>query len=127
MPRLNNFFDGQQSATTPTLGSLARSVTGSTGSPEQITAGGGISPAGDPIEMIFVEGSGGAVNITANPQIAAGSTVGQELNLIGTSASNTVALENGDGLKLNGGIVLNNETIINLLWDGSLWIEMSRF
>lgn len=125
MPRTNNFFDGQQSASQPSLGSLARFVTGSRGVPEQITAGGGISHTGRPVEMIFVEGSGGAVNITVNPQVEIGIVTGQELNIIGTSDTNTVTFEDGDGLLLNGSVTLDSQTTLNLLWDGTQWFVMS--
>lgn len=131
MPRTNDFFDGQQSATPPSLGSLNRTVTGTEGVPSAVTAAGGITPVGDPIEMIFVVGDDGGgtpapVNISANPQIAAGATVGEELNLTGTSNTNTVTLEDGDGLTLLGSCDLDAETILNLLWTGTVWREMSR-
>jgi hypothetical protein len=126
MSRVLDFNDTQSSATTPTPLS-GRLVTGSEGSPEQITAGGGITvtaTGGD--EMIFIEGSGGAVNITANPQISAGAFVGQCIVLIGRSDTNTVTLDDGDGLDLNGTIELFLNTIIELIWSGTTWLEKSR-
>ena len=129
MPRKNEFFDGQQSATAPSLGSLNRTVTGTEGVPRQITAAGGITPIGDPVEMIFVVGDDGGgtptpINITANPQIAAGSVVGEELNLAGTSDTNIVTLDDVAGLCLNGSIDVDSKTIVNLLWIGTLWRTM---
>ena len=124
--RVLDFNDSQSSATTPTPLN-GRTVTGTEGSPEQITAGGGItvtSNAGD--EAIFVEGSGGSVNITANPQISNGQFLGQIIHLIGKSDTNTLVLEDGDGLSLNGTCELFNNSIIELFWSGSTWLEISR-
>lgn len=120
MPRVATIFDGQQSATAPSLGSLTRTVTGSEGTPIVITAGGGISIADVPVEMIFIESNGGAIDITANPQIEAGSVVGQELNLTGT-AVNTIQLDDGNGLSMDGSRILDGETNITLLWTGTVW------
>ena len=124
--RVLDFNDSQSSATIPTP-LTGREVTGTEGSPEQITAGGGITRSatgGD--EMIFIEGSGGPVNITVNPQINAGAFAGQYLILIGKSDTNTVTLDDGDGLSLNGTCELFNNSIIELIWSGSTWLEKSR-
>ena len=102
---------------------------GSTGSPNAITAVGGITVLGAQREYQFITGSGGPVDVTANPQITSGTTVGQELILQGTSNSNTVELNDGNGLSLNGPIVMG-ATIpgsqIYLVWTGTLWSEVSR-
>ena len=127
MPRTANFFDGQQSATAPDLGTLNRTVTGSQGAPILITAGGGITPLLVPVEMIFVAGDSGPIDITVNPQIAAGNTVGQELNIYGTSDVDTVLLEDGNGLSLNGAISLDSETNITLIWTGTVWKQSGSF
>ena len=125
MPKVLTWLDGQQSASAPAIGSLERQVTGTRAAPTAITVT-GITPGGYNIEMIFVAGSGGAIDVTANPQIVAGTTTGQELNLVGTSDTNTVTLEHGNGLILNGTCELDSETVLNLLWDGTAWLEMSR-
>ena len=126
MSRVLDFNDSQSSATTPSpLGGLV--VTGSEGSPSAITAVGGITvsaTSGD--EVIFIEGSGGAVNVSANPQISSGAFDGQLLTLIGRSDTNTVTLENGDGLSLNGTIEIFLNSVIELIWSGSAWLEKSR-
>lgn len=127
MARTVTFFDGQQSATPPSLGSLNRTVTGSEGVPELITAGGGIAIADVPVEMIFVAGNGGPIDITVDPQIAVGTTIGQELTIVGTSDANTVLLQDGTGLKLNGALLLKAKTNITLLWTGTVWKEVGRF
>jgi hypothetical protein len=101
-------------------------VTGSRASPTAITAAGGIT-AGTQWEQIqFIEGDGGAIDVTANPQVSAGSTVGQRLKLVGRSDTNTVLLENGTGLALNGDWLGTESAIIVLLWDGTEWVEEYR-
>lgn len=102
-------------------------VTGSRGTPQNITAAGGIAFTGAQARQLwFIQGSGGHVDITANPQIAAATTVGQELMLIGRNDSQTVKLEDGNGLKMNGPIFLGEDNAINFVWDGTNWVEQSR-
>jgi hypothetical protein len=76
--------------------------------------------------MWFIEGSGGAVDVSANPQIAAGNTVGQELILIGRNDTNTVLFEDGTGLSLNGPFDMGADNVLTLVWDTSVWVEVSR-
>lgn len=127
MPRLIEFFDGQQSPVAPDLSTLSRLVTGSEGTPIDITAAGGISIQDVPDELIFIVGDGGPIDITANPQIQAGSMVGQQLTLVGTSEVNTVLLEDGDGVTLNGAWLARLENNITLFWTGTVWKELNRF
>jgi hypothetical protein len=102
-------------------------VTGSAAAPQAITAAGGIAFTGkDARQLWFVEGSGGAVTVTANPQIAAATTVGQELLVMGTSNTNTLTLADGNGLSLNGPVTLMNHQSLYLVWDGSVWVEIPR-
>ena len=110
-----------------TIPATAPGVTGSQASPTAITAVGGISFSGtNYFNIIFVEGSGGAVDVTANPQIAAATNVGQQLMVIGTSAANTVKLDHGTGLSLNGSWTGGDNSAITLVWDGSAWTEIAR-
>jgi hypothetical protein len=78
---------------------------------------------------IRLEGSGGAVDISANPQIVHGFD-GQRITLEGTSATNTVKLDDGDGLKLAGGasFTIGEYDVISFHFNvnKSLWIENSR-
>lgn len=99
---------------------------GTRASPESITAVGGITPEDVLRQMVFVVGSSGAVVITASPQIAAGTVVGQELILCGRHDVNTVSIANGTGLELNGTCVLRAGSRIYLVWDGTVWGEVSR-
>jgi hypothetical protein len=102
-------------------------VTGSQASPSAITAVGGIAFSGTAyFNVWFIAGNGGAVTVTANPQIGAGSSVGQLLWVIGTSATNTVTLADGNGLSLNGAWVGGNNSALELVWNGAVWTELSR-
>lgn len=127
MPRIVTFFDGQQSATPPDIGSLLKTVTGSDAVPIPVTAAGGIPIADVDVEMLFVEGSPGAVDISANPQIPAGSKVGQELNIYGTDNVKTVLLEDGNGISMNGAVNLDSETNITFTWTGIVWKQSGSF
>jgi len=100
-------------------------VTGSAGSPTNIGASGGVTAtAAVPFQTQWVQGSGGPIVVTANPQISAGTVVGQILYLIGSSDTNSLSISDGSGLSLNGTMVLYNHSAISLIWDGSLWSEM---
>lgn len=102
-------------------------VTGSRASPQNITAAGGIAFAGTRWKNIwFVQGSGGAVDITATLQIAAGTNVGQELILIGRSNDNTILFEDGNGLSLRGSYDMGLDMVLELIWDGTNWVEKNR-
>ena len=102
-------------------------VTGSKASPQALVAGTAFVPSAfQSKQLAFIKGSGGAVTVTANPQIAAGTQVGQELTLIGGDDTNTVTYANGTGLDLNGGIVLDTNQVLRLVWDGTNWHETNR-
>lgn len=101
-------------------------VTGTRAAPVNITALGGITPAGVSDEIMFVQGSGGDVDITKNPQIAAGTTVGDRLELIGRTDANRIFLDDGTGLDLNGQAILLAGSVIGLAWDGTNWCERYR-
>ena len=104
-------------------------VTGTYAAPSAIVAGTGIAFAGTGYFSIwFIEGSGGAVDITANPQIVAGTIVGAMLWLVGCSDTNTVKLDHGTGLTLNGSCILGAGAVIQLMWAGATlgWTEVSR-
>lgn len=109
------------------LGNSIATITGTRAAPSAIVAGTGVAFTGSSGRNIwFIEGSGGAVNVSANPQIAAGTVLGQELRLIGRSDTNTVMFEDGDGLSLNGTCILGEDQILDLIWDGTNWVEINR-
>ena len=104
-------------------------VTGSWASPQSIVAGTGIAYVDGPsIQTWFIEGSGGAINITANPQIVAGTVVGKTLTLICVNGTNTVTIDHSDGLTTNGSMIMGEGEAITFTWGGATpgWIETSR-
>jgi len=78
---------------------------------------------------IRIKGNGGAIDPTANPQISAGFD-GQNITLEGMDDTNTVKLDDGDGLKLAGAasFTMSNNDIISLRYNAAkdLWIENYR-
>lgn len=101
-------------------------VYGTYTSPLLITAGVGIVTSSANRQLRYIQGNGGPAIITANPQIAAGITNGQELVLFGTSDVNTVTLEDGNGISLNGECILKDKSQIYMIWDTLQWVEVSR-
>lgn len=77
--------------------------------------------------IMRVAGNGGAIDITADPQIVAG-TDGQIVIIQGTHDTNTVTLDDGTGLALSAQCVLAAQDNITLMYDSgdSEWIETSR-
>lgn len=126
--RVLDFSDGFTSGSPPSASGSFALVTGTYTSATAITAGGGITSSAYSYEIQYVAGSGGAVDITANPQISAGTTNGDKITIIGTHNTNTVTLDNGTGLSLNGSCVLAAGSSITLIWSAvnTLWIEESR-
>lgn len=105
---------------------LSPKVTGTRASPIAVNSG-GISPANTTVkEIIFIQGSGGAVDVSGSPQIGAGTRAGQSLTLIARSDTNTVLLEDGTGLSLNGAWLGQADSALDLVWDGSNWVEIAR-
>jgi len=97
---------------------------------QNITAAGGITTAMLLLGYeIRVAGNGGAIDITANPQIADG-TNGQIIEIAGTHDTNTLKLDDGTGLKLVGAasITLGKGDRICLTYNASddLWYERFR-
>jgi hypothetical protein len=79
-------------------------------------------------QTVYVSGNVGPADISAIPQVEAGGVDGQLLRIVGASDTNTVKLEDGDGLALNGYIYLGAGTILQLMWDNDnlVWREVSR-
>lgn len=79
--------------------------------------------------MVRIKSDGGAVDITANPQISSGFD-GQVITLEGMDDTDTVQLDDGDGLKLAGGasFTISNNDVISLHYNAAkdLWIENTR-
>lgn len=114
--------------------SAAPSLNGGSGAAQSVTAGGGVSLSSLTYQnFAWVVGSGGAVTVTATPSVTVGSADGQVLRIVGTSATNTVTLQDkanlaSSGLSLNGNWVGAKDSVLQLHWDAtqSLWIEDAR-
>lgn len=91
-----------------------------------VVAGDGIT-ASQFCPLIYIVNES-AIDISANPQIAAGLFDGQLMTLVGQSDTNTLTLEDGNGLQLAGGssFVMGAGDIIVLIYIDSLWREISR-
>ncbi|MFA5183160.1 MAG: hypothetical protein WC405_17730, partial [Syntrophales bacterium] len=102
---------------------------GAPSSTQNITAGTGITSDMLTYKITRIQGNGGAVDITANPQIAGG-TDGQIIILQGKSDTNTVKFDTGTGLALSGGnsFTMGTGDTLQLMYDSgtSLWYEISR-
>ena len=109
-------------------GSGAYVTYGTLVSPLTITAGAGIVANNNQRQLQFVKSSGGPIAITANPQISPGTTLGEEMLLQGTSLTDYIVLNDGNGLSLNGSISLGSTDykVLSLYWDGAVWSEISR-
>lgn len=102
-------------------------VDGTRASPQLITAVGGILFTSTAIiTKKYIAGNGGAVIVTANPQIAAGTVDGQQLIIQSRHVTNTVELQDGTGLSMNGPWIGGLNSSITFSWDTSAWVEMSR-
>ncbi len=91
-----------------------------------VTADGGITAA-MLFPQIYFSGSG-AIDITADPQIVDGFR-GQRIRIWGNSDTNTLTLDDGTGLKLNGGAqcVLGIDDVIELEFtQNGDWCELYR-
>lgn len=122
---------------TNTLGTLTADVVYSNlfdvfntrGAPLNVTAGGGISFASvKPRVTIYVQGSGGPVTITANPQIVntSGNLIGQRLLLIPVSNVNTLTINTGNGIDENGTWIGDANNSIEYEFDGTNYYEINR-
>jgi len=103
---------------------------GSRTSPSTITAAGGIAfdIASGMKQMWFITGDTTVgTDITANPQIAAG-TLGAEIMLVvpNTSTSRPVLLDHGNGLDQNGYFGASAGCNIHYFYDGLSWQEKTR-
>ena len=126
-------YDGNQSRWVLISGGGGDSgyvITGSRASPQSISAAGGIAFTGTRKDNLwFIQGDTAAsdIDVSANPQIAAATAVGQKLTLVGRSNTQRVYLEDGNGLAMAyGPITIGENTIIEFVWDGTNWVEIAR-
>ena len=74
--------------------------------------------------IVYVQGTGMDEVVTG---LAVGSLSEQELFIVGTSNDLTVKFpSNSVNMQLNGEAVLADNFMLSLVWNGTLWIEVSR-
>lgn len=106
---------------------IIQKINGSASSPISLSADVALTPSKNiPEQTHFIQGSAGAVDVSANPQIAKGTRVGQKLRLIGGSSTNTVKYDNGTGLVLESSYTMGDGSLLALFWNGSNWVEEYR-
>jgi hypothetical protein len=114
------------------VGAAQLTIVGTKAAPKSITSAGfsvalgNLSSSTAPLQKIYIQGSGGSVDITANPQVEAGAVDGQQIQFVGCSDDNSVLFEDGDGLSLNGNAEITDDRILTVSWDGINWVEVSR-
>lgn len=100
-------------------------IVGSRSAPTNISVSGITPPANESDALIYIQGNGGNINVTANPQIAAGSD-GDTIELRGRNSAQKVLIEDGNGLSLNGSFNMGEDCSITLRYDSVNWVEVSR-
>lgn len=98
----------------------------SRGLPATVLAASGVVTSGVQREVVFVQSTGGTIAVAKNPQITPGTSIGQELIVIGCSAINILTLANGNGLDLGSTMSLGAGNALGLIWDGANWSEVFR-
>lgn len=85
----------------------------------------GIQADGGVLEQVwYVKGNGGPIDLTGvNPQIKAGTSVGQRIEVTGTDNTNTLTIANGTGVIANGSRVLEDGSVWGARWNGTAWQE----
>ena len=80
--------------------------------------------------IMRIVGDGGATVLDTDPAIADGATDGQTCIIEGTSEVNTVQVDDGNNIELNGGVafIFGQGDTLWIYWDegDSTWYEMSR-
>ncbi len=102
-------------------------VSGSTASPNLIAAA-GVVPIDTAAltQSVYIAGNG-AARTAGGVYIQAGTIEGQRLVLIGTHATNTVTIPDGDGTGTegNGDMVHGLRSITEWYWDTARWVLMN--
>lgn len=104
---------------------LNRKVRGSRASPVSVTIA-GLTALSCADQSWYVQGSGGAIDLTAvNPNISAGTRVGQRIRLIGCHDTNTLTIYgvNTNKMITNGPRALEDGSVWEGEWNGTAWCE----
>ena len=99
---------------------------GDAGAPVAVPAAAGVLQYNNQRTLLFTVSTGGVTPVTSAPQVAAGTKVGQELRIVGTSDVNAITFVSGNGLLLNGPITMGNGVSLDLYWNGLVWAESDR-
>lgn len=92
-----------------------------------ITSGAGHMDTAANEQVIFIKNTNNFFEaVTANPQIEAGTVLGQKLRLVCASATAIFSLTNGNGLSLNGDWYPTLNCSIDFFWNGTVWSEFAR-
>jgi len=95
---------------------------------QTVASAGTIVCAGGIRQLLRVAGNGGAQTANATTGMTAGTVDGQEVDLLGTSDTDTLTITVAGNMAPNGSITLGNGDIIRFLWDAtnSVWREAYR-
>jgi hypothetical protein len=77
-------------------------------------------------ELNFIASSGGALIMSANPQIDASTEVGKTIIMTGISDVDTITFVPTSTLRINGNWTARSGSMISVYWDGSAYREASR-
>lgn len=107
----------------------ALKVVGSDVAPISIISVDGIPFSGIALDnLIFAKSNGGAITVSANPQIAAGSFVGQKLRIVFKHAVDTVTLTSSNGVLLidDADYTSDLDRTLYFNYNGTAWAEEKR-
>jgi hypothetical protein len=113
--------------------STSPSINGGSASPQTVTATTGVTLTGLAYSNLAWLSAASAITVTKTPSVTACTADGQKLNLIGTSATNTIKFQDqaslaGSGLSLNGPWIAGKDSNLSLHCDitQGLWVEDGR-
>lgn len=105
----------------------ALSVTGTDAAPTAVVPANGVLFTGTSLDNLkYLVSDGGADIVSANPQIQAGSFVGQKLRLVFKSAVDTLEFATGNGLLLSDVFISDLDRELHLNYNGTVWAEYFR-
>lgn len=92
-----------------------------------ITSGAGHMSTTAPMQIVIIKNTNSYYEaVTANPQIEAGTILGQQMRVVWASSSAIVSFATGNGIDLNGSWWPVNGSTLDLYWNGSVWSEYTR-
>lgn len=118
--------DNVSAQVTITASNLFTANSGSAASPTAITASGGVPVGAQLLQTLFLMASGSNIaSITVNPQIQAGTVVGQRVLIAWCDPTYSCVFANGTGLIRNGSYTMVNGSVSEYVWDGANWRMIS--